>query len=297
MTSINLPKHTRYQNAALELYLGVTESIYLHYGYWEKTPTSNDDLTLANLRIAQAAYIKHLASFIPTGVKRILDIGCGIGGNSIYLMDKGFAIEGLAPDRLQQEKYLQNTQGKSHFHLGRFEDFKSSSRYDLLLLSESTQYIDAKDIAQGAAKLLNPDGYVLLSDMMRLDADYQAGIYSNCRLLSELNRAMLDAGFELVRSEDISDKVRPSLDLYVFIFKTFGLTTIDYVSNLVSIAAPLIHSILKRILSLIFSKLIIEGLASNDIFDKHLCYQTQLWQLTDLQYRNTSVNCTSTSEV
>lgn len=279
MTSIKIPKHTRYQNAALELYLGVTESIYLHYGYWEKTPTSNDDLTLANFRIAQAAYIKHLASFIPAGVKHILDVGCGIGGNSIYLMDKGFTIEGLAPDRLQQEKYLQNTQGKSHFHLSRFEDFKSSDRYELLLLSESAQYIDAKDIAQGAAKLLTPNGYVLLSDMMLLDEEYQSGIYSNCRLLSELNRAMVNAGFELVRSEDISDKVRPSLDLYVFIFKTFGLTTINYVSNLVSIAVPPIHAVLKRILSPIFSKLITEGLASNNIFDKHLCYQTQLWQL------------------
>lgn len=279
MTSIKIPKHTRYQNAALELYLGVTESIYLHYGYWEKTPTSNDDLTLANFRIAQANYIKHLADFIPAGVKHILDVGCGIGGNSIYLMDKGFTIEGLAPDRLQQEKYLQNTQGKSHFHLSRFEDFKSSDRYELLLLSESAQYIDAKDIAQGAAKLLTPNGYVLLSDMMLLDEEYQSGIYSNCRLLSELNRAMVNAGFQLVRSEDISDKVRPSLDLYVFIFKTFGLTTINYVSNLVSIAVPPIHAVLKRILSPIFSKLITEGLASNNIFDKHLCYQTQLWQL------------------
>jgi MPBQ/MSBQ methyltransferase len=297
MTSINLPKHTRYQNAALELYLGVTESIYLHYGYWEKTPTSNDDLTLANFRIAQAAYIEHLASFIPAGVKHILDVGCGIGGNSIYLMDRGFTIEGLAPDRLQQQKYLQNTQGKSHFHLSRFEDFKSSTQYDLLLLSESAQYIDAKDIARGAVKLLAPNGYVLLSDMMLLDEDYQSGIYSNCRLLPELNLAMVDAGFELVRSEDISERVRPSLDLYVLIFKTFGLTTIDYVSNLVSIAVPPIHTILKRILSPIFSKLIAEGLDSNDIFDKHLCYQTQLWQLNDRQDRNSSINTTSASEV
>jgi MPBQ/MSBQ methyltransferase len=280
MTSIKIPKHTRYQNAALELYLGVTESIYLHYGYWEKLPTSNDDLTLANFRIAQANYIKHLAAFIPNEVKYILDVGCGIGGNSIYLMDKGFAIEGLAPDRLQQQKYLSNTKGESDFHLSRFEDFQSSSKYDLVLLSESSQYIDAKDIAEGAAKILVSNGYVLLSDMMLLDENYQTGIYSNCRLLPELNQAMTNAGFELVRSEDISDKVRPSLDLYVYIFKTFGLTAINYFSNLVSIAVPPIYALLKRILSPIFSKLIEEGLASNDIFDKHLCYQTQLWQLT-----------------
>jgi MPBQ/MSBQ methyltransferase len=279
MRSAKIPKHTRYQNAALEYYLGLTDSIYLHYGYWENPPASNDDLTAANMRIAQAAYIKHLASFIPEGVKQILDVGCGIGGNSIYLAAQGFTIEGLAPDQLQQEKYLENTGGKSTFHLSRFEDFKSATKYDLLLFSESTQYIAAKDIAQGSAKLLAPNGYVLMCDMMLLDANYTAGIYSNCRLLSELKTAMTAAGFQLVKEEDISDKVRPSLDLYVFMFKSFGMTTIKYLSDLVMIAVPPIYALLKLILSPIFGKVIEEGLTSNDIFDKHLCYQTQLWQL------------------
>jgi MPBQ/MSBQ methyltransferase len=279
MRSAKIPKHTRYQNAALEYYLGLTDSIYLHYGYWENPPASNDDLTAANMRIAQAAYIKHLASFIPEGVKQILDVGCGIGGNSIYLAAQGFTIEGLAPDQLQQEKYLENTGGKSTFHLSRFEDFKSATKYDMLLFSESTQYIAAKDIAQGSAKLLAPNGYVLMCDMMLLDANYTAGIYSNCRLLSELKTAMTAAGFQLVKEEDISDKVRPSLDLYVFMFKSFGMTTIKYLSDLVMIAVPPIYALLKLILSPIFGKVIEEGLTSNDIFDKHLCYQTQLWQL------------------
>lgn len=280
MQSAKIPKYTRYQNAALEYYLGLTDSIYLHYGYWENPPASNDDLTAANLRIAQVAYIKHLASFIPAGVKYILDVGCGIGGNSIYLSKQGFTIEGLAPDQLQQEKYLHNTQGESKFHLSRFEDFQSVTKYDMLLFSESTQYIAAKDIAQGAAKLLAPNGYVLMCDMMLVDANYTSGIYSNCRLLTELKAAMTEAGFQLVKEEDISDKVRPSLDLYVFMFKSFGMTTIKYLSDLVMIAVPPIYALLKLILSPIFSKVIEEGLTSNEIFDKHLCYQTQLWQLT-----------------
>lgn len=279
MKSIKVLKYVRYQNAALEYYLGVTDSVYLHYGYWEYPPSSNDELTIANLRIAQAAYIKHLTSFIPCEVKSILDVGCGIGGNSIYLADKGFAIEGLAPDQLQQEKYLHNTKGKSHFHLSRFEDFQSSSKYDMLLFSESSQYIEAKDIAEGAARVLAPNGYILLSDMMLLNANYTTGIYSNCCLVSKLNAAMNDAGFRLVKSEDISDKVRPSLDLYVFTFQTFGLTTIKYFSKLVEIAVPPIYALLKYIFNPLFSKLIKEGLASNEIFDKHLCYQIQLWQL------------------
>jgi MPBQ/MSBQ methyltransferase len=290
MQLAKLPKPTRYQNAALEYYLGLTDSVYLHYGYWEQTPTSNDDLTPANLRRAQAAYIKHLAAFIPPRVQSILDVGCGIGGNSVYLAAAGFTVEGLAPDQLQQEKYLYNTRGKSTFHLSRFEDFQSSAKYDLLLFSESTQYIAAQDIADGAAQLLAPHGYVLMCDMMLLDVNYTTGIYSNCRLLSELKAAMTKAGFQLVKEEDISDKVRPSLDLYVFMFKSFGLTTIKYLSDLVLIAVPPIHTLLKWILSPIFSKVIEEGLTSNDIFDQHLCYQTQLWQLTSTDQVTTTTD-------
>jgi MPBQ/MSBQ methyltransferase len=57
------------------------------------------------------------------------------------------------------------------------------------------------------------------------------------------------------------------------------MTTIKYLSDLVLIAVPPIYALLKLILSPIFGKVIEEGLTSNDIFDKHLCYQTQLWQL------------------
>jgi MPBQ/MSBQ methyltransferase len=277
---INTPKPTRYQNAAIDYYMGLTESRYLHYGYWEPVPQSGEELTVTRLRVAQEAYAAKLLSFIPQGTNTILDVGCGIGGNAAYLCDRGFSVEGLAPDALQEEKFLKNTNGQVPFYLTRFEDFHSSSSYDLVLFSESSQYISVEDLAQGAARLLNPGGYLLIADMMRSDGEYQEGIFSNCHVASVLQTTLRQAGFNLIKTEDISAQVVPTIDLCVGNFKTFGLTTIKYIADLVAIALPPLHAIGRLAFQRWLEKPIIEGLAARTVFENHLCYQIQLWQLT-----------------
>ncbi len=275
-----IPKPTRYQNAAIDYYMGITGSSYLHYGYWEPLPKPGEELNITRLRTAQAAYTEKLFSFIPEGVNTILDVGCGVGGNAVYLRDRGFAVEGLAPDQIQEEKFIQNTQGKVTFHLTRFEDFKSSKQYDLVLFSESSQYISVDDLAQGAAALLGNGGYLLMADMMRSNGEYKEGIFSNCHVVSELKAALEKAGFNLVKTEDISDAIAPTIDLSIENFQTFGLTTIKYIADVVKIAVPPIHAIGSWAYKRWLEKLIVEGLEAKKIFDSHLCYEIQLWQLS-----------------
>ncbi|MBW4668895.1 MAG: class I SAM-dependent methyltransferase [Cyanomargarita calcarea GSE-NOS-MK-12-04C] len=280
LKSIRIPKPTRYQNAAIEFYIGLTGgSPYLHYGYWEEQPKSDDELTISKFRVAQEAYAAHLLSFIPAATKTILDVGCGIGGNAQYLLARGFIVEGLAPDTFQQEKFIKNTNNKALFHLTRFEDFQRSHSYDLVLFSESSQYIATDDLARGSARLLESGGYLLLCDMLRTNAEYKEGMFSNCHVVSELHAALTQAGFNLVKTEDISKQIAPSLDLYLYNFRTFGLTTIKYIGDLLAIAVPPLHALLSRLLGRTFKKLVTEGLEARSIFDRHLCYQTQLWQL------------------
>jgi MPBQ/MSBQ methyltransferase len=232
------------------------------------------------LRTAQAAYTEKLFSFIPEGVNTILDVGCGVGGNAVYLRDRGFAVEGLAPDAIQEEKFIQNTNGQVTFHLTRFEDFKSSKKYDLVLFSESSQYISVDDLAQGAASLLSNGGYLLMADMMRSNGEYKEGIFSNCHVVSELKVALEKAGFNLVKTEDISDAIAPTIDLSIENFQTFGLTTIKYIADVVKIAVPPIHAIGSWAYKRWLEKLIVEGLEAKEIFENHLCYEIQLWQLS-----------------
>lgn len=280
-SSIRLSKVTRYQNAALEYYLGITDSPYLHYGYWEPLPTTNDELTLSRLRAAQEAYAKHLLDFIPAGTKTVLDVGCGIGGNAAYLLERGFTVEGLAPDMSQQSRFLKHTNSQAPFHLTTFEEFQSPHSYDLILFSESSQYMAADDLAIGAARLLSSGGYLLLADMLRVDAEYHSGIFSNCHVVAELNAALVRAGFNLVKSEDISAQVLPTLDMGVYLFRTFGLTTMNYIAGMASIAVPPLHALIGRLFGRQLKQLIAEGVEAPAIFKRHLCYEIQLWQLLD----------------
>ena len=107
----------------------------LHYGFWDD-PGSIDpeQLTLDDMVKAQGRYIEHLASFIPEEVKTILDVGAGIGGNSSYLISKGFEIEALSPDEYQETVFAEKYNGEVRFHRTKFEDFESEKQYDLVFV-------------------------------------------------------------------------------------------------------------------------------------------------------------------
>jgi len=38
---------------------------------------------MKNLRVAQDRYLRHLLSYIPAGVKTVLDAGCGVGATRL----------------------------------------------------------------------------------------------------------------------------------------------------------------------------------------------------------------------
>ena len=87
----------------LKLYTETIQSSYLHYGYWDDPKNVEiERITVEDIRNAQERYIENLASFIPDDVKSILDVGCGIGGNTEFLLNKGYKVEALSPDDFQR---------------------------------------------------------------------------------------------------------------------------------------------------------------------------------------------------
>ncbi|MDX2255810.1 MAG: methyltransferase domain-containing protein [Pseudanabaenaceae cyanobacterium bins.39] len=276
---------TRYQNAALQYYRDLTGSSYLHYGYWEPIPQADDELTVGKLRQAQENYANHLLSFIPEGINSVLDVGCGNGDNAVALIERGLQVEGLAPDPMQKANFLERTQNQALFHMHTFQEFvinpqqySPQSCFDLILFSESSQYMSPEMIATGSARLTQSGGYVLLADMLRKDPNYREGMFSNCLVNADLHHEMEKSGFKLLTSDDISAHIVPTLDICVQSFQTFGISTMKYLANLVAIAVPPIYAVLRYFLGNLFKKLISEGLEAANIFHHHLCYEIQLWQ-------------------
>ncbi len=206
-------------NWALRFYSDVLNLQHLHYGLWD----AGMALTLENLRSAQEEYSRHLMARFPPGVQRVLDVGCGTGGNSLRLLEAGYGVEGVSPDPQQGEAYRALTQGRAPFHLSKFEDLSPvSPPFDLIMMAESCQYLKVKPGLARAAGFLRGGGYLLVSDYF-VKGKKETGC-PQCRSGHELDaflRAAEGAGFTLRQQEDITARVLPTLDLARIFYQSY----------------------------------------------------------------------------
>ena len=85
---------SKQDSRALRFYSDVLGLEHLHYGMWVR----DEELTLANLKAAQARYQQAIIDLLPPPPARILDVGCGTGELSKALKAIGYEVEGLSPD-------------------------------------------------------------------------------------------------------------------------------------------------------------------------------------------------------
>lgn len=210
MRRFTLPKPG---NAELDLALAVKvlklES--LHYGLWD----DGEPLTYENLKRAQQRYTEHLIDFIPPGVRSILDVGCGIGDNAVALARRGYQVTCVSPDPLSQE-YLARYEGDGiSFHLGKFERFHSEPVFDMVLMSESSNYFGFDEGFSRCRALLRPSSYLLVLGILRRTTK------------DEYLAAARRHGFELRQQEDITERTVPTLALGRRLYDEYAVPALD----------------------------------------------------------------------
>ena len=214
----------------LKLYSKTIQSSFLHYGFWDD-PEKVDlgSLTLNDIKKAQLRYIDHLSSFIPKGTKTILDVGCGIGGNTDFLLNKRYSIEALSPDNYQKSIIINKFKNKVVFHHCKFEDFRPTMHYDLVLESESACYINIDKGYKKARKVLKDDGYLLVSDYFVFYRDHSKNLHlKSSHDLSEYLKSAEKNGFDLIKEYDQTDNTMLTLDYANYLIERFVNPAIDY---------------------------------------------------------------------
>ena len=190
---------------ALRIYHEILGLEDLHFGLFSE----DDPLTMEGLKTAQKNYTDALCEFVPKDVTRVLDAGCGAGSVSLALSQRGYQVEGLSPDRYQQKIYTQRT--GLPFHLNWFEKFTPEKPYDLVVMSESSQYIPLDQLFPAITRVC-PTGPVVLADFFVTQLD--AGELSiRGHKLNEFKTQAEKAGFRLTKERDITDGTARTLDL------------------------------------------------------------------------------------
>jgi len=184
------------------------KSEYLHYGFFPSDlPT---DIT--NLAKAQENYAELLLSNIPSGVKTILDVGCGSGKMAEKLISKGYDVDTVSPGVLLT-KYVQNKLGNQiTIHNCKFEDFSSTKKYDLILFSESFQYIPIEKSLEGFKKFASPNGYMMICDFFRLE-DEGKSLLGGGHSFKDWEATIQRYPFKKLKEQDITDQTAPTIDL------------------------------------------------------------------------------------
>jgi len=139
----------------------------LHYGYWP----NGLEVQFSNMGQAQANHSELIISNIPDGTRSILDVGAGAGSLAEKLLNKDFAVDCVSPSTFLSDKLDEKFNGRSTVYRSKFEDLETDKKYDLILFSESFQYIDIKKALDKSLSLMNESGHLLICDFFKTDAD------------------------------------------------------------------------------------------------------------------------------
>jgi len=239
-------KKTYYNDIALRLGHRLLGLEHLHYGYFAKGIKKD----LAHLPQAQEAYVKNLIALIPRDVKTIFDVGCGTGGVAKELVKKRYRLTCLAPDPYLIEKTLENTGGKVDTITDLYENVDSlpNDFFDLILMSESCQYVNIEEGFKQHARFLRPGGYLLIGDFFRIRELDRPGISKSGHELDKFLEAAGLHGFKLRTRKDITPYVAPTMDIYQSLLTDKVFPVFEAVFEFLSRRSPLLYRGLRALL-------------------------------------------------
>lgn len=238
----------------------------LHYGLW-----NGDEMSIEGLKSAQKRYSELIHSWIPDSVHSILDVGAGVGTDARDLSASGYEVEGLAPDPYQQARFVERT--GLPFHLSRFQDFEVDRTYDLVLMSESAQYIWLESLFE-RTRVLAPGGYLLVADYFLIGGTGKR-IHKTTHPLPSFLEGASAAGFRVERQKDITEQVLPTLELARMWVERYAEPTLGIVSSSIARRRPHLH----RLVWPRVDRAVQESLLSRSEFDTRDFARTKRYEL------------------
>jgi len=248
----------------------------LHFGYWPV----GEKPDAQNFAWAQENHSKLIMDKIPKGTRRILDVGSGSGNMALKLIKSGFKVDCVIPSEYLAQAVQEKIQNRGKIYICKFEDHNSTERYDLIMFSESFQYVNIASSIKKVTNMLNPGGHLLICDFFRLDVA-EKSLMGGGHLWKAFEESVGNTALKLISDIDITDETSPTVDfLDQFcqeVLKPVGEMTGEYMlSNYPKITRILMWKFRKRIDKIKLRYL--SGTVNGESFKKFKTYRLLLYK-------------------
>lgn len=195
---------------------------HIHHGYW-LTGAESKELATQNL-------VDLLIS--KSGLKRgdrVLDVGCGVGGTSIFLASEwDCKVTGITISPVQVEMARQsaaNLSNPPHFLVDDANNISIDGTFDIIWSVEMISHLHDRDnLFRRASQLLAPGGRMCITDWWKAEGLSEAAekkyiepierpMLVSLPTLSEYQGYIDKYGLEIVWYQDISEQVARTWDL------------------------------------------------------------------------------------
>jgi ubiquinone/menaquinone biosynthesis C-methylase UbiE len=180
------------------------QSDYLNFGYWDKN-TANQKQACENL-------MEQLLSFIPEKSGTVLDVACGKGATTAYLLKYYPAknITGINISERQLEKAQSNAPGCTFLLMNATElDFASGSFDSIICVEAAFHFYTREKFLKEALRVLKRGGRLVLSDiLMNLEAEKNRNARTEknyIRDVAEYQEILRGVGFQQVEVVDATE--------------------------------------------------------------------------------------------
>ena len=180
----------------------------LHYGFWPIGKTA----TIQNFSEAQEAHSQLIVDHIPEKTKRILDVGSGSGNLALKLINKEYQVDCVIPSKFLAEQVQEKLGDRSTIHICGFEQVDDIEKYDLILFSESFQYVKLGKSLEKITNMLNIGGNLLICDFFKRDGVGKSPIGGGHGWQLFQEKISIHP-LNLISDLDITEETAPTIDL------------------------------------------------------------------------------------